>query len=239
MPQNLIDASLSQTYRPKGILKIAFSAYEKTLQVFKCSCLSPCTEKSISIAAIHKTPAKIDLTLIKAEETTGLGLRKSGCTQPLAKNKFHSLSANVGILLFKQEESREESIRYTSMIALADVYNTIGLFFGVCVLSMYDTLEGTLISFLCEGIRGTIESKDPNDTKSDVGLCSLTPKVLKLRNITGHEIRDIERLDATLFERLTTVWFFIWTALAIVTTQQVCSHKSGILVSLPYSQEPF
>jgi hypothetical protein len=55
-------------------------------------------------------------------------------------------SKYMRVLILQQESRRGQSVSYTKLMALADVYNMIGLFFGVSVLSMYGALESAIIA---------------------------------------------------------------------------------------------
>jgi hypothetical protein len=51
----------------------------------------------------------------------------------------------VQIIMLGKERRRTESLAYTQTMAAADAFNAVGLFFGVSLLSLYDSIEELLI----------------------------------------------------------------------------------------------
>ena len=56
------------------------------------------------------------------------------------------ISALIRILILRQESRRDQSVKYTQIMAIADIYNVVGLFFGISFLSIYGALESAVIA---------------------------------------------------------------------------------------------
>jgi hypothetical protein len=197
----------------------------KMLDNFECDCAEPCSMKTLKLTAVMNSPATVDLNLA-AQITQGSFKKKSGCVQPYDYgHETYQLTADLRVVLFKGEGIREETIVYTPIVAVADVYNAIGLLFGLCVLTMYETFEQTLLEFLL------IENKPERDVQHSLHQKpsrraeiwhSITRKVQKFRYLTGHELSEQSgNIPEHVLAKLTAPWLLLWTVLAMISTQQV------------------
>lgn len=111
---------------------------------FECTCPQPCSAKRLVLLSSQTTPATKDLTPLTAQTEL---MSADECRND-APSRAWAMDASkyMRVLILQQESRRGQSVSYTKLMALADVYNMIGLFFGVSVLSMYGALESAIIA---------------------------------------------------------------------------------------------
>jgi hypothetical protein len=205
------------------------SAYADIVQNFKCTCLDPCSEKTLQLT-VHRTPVTFDLNSA-ASASQGTYATKTGCMQPYDEQRRYPIALATTIVLFKAEQIREETVIYTQLMALADVYNTIGLFFGLCVLSMYETFEETLLVFRSQTSKLDSHGRDTRRSKVEhqhtsfegPGLWyALAVRVQKFRYLIGHQVgEDAGSISASALVQITVQWILLWLLLAAITIEQV------------------
>ncbi len=220
---------IPQSLPKDQILDFMLLAQAKTVDNFACTCLEPCSDKTIELT-IMRSPATFDLNQA-AKITQGDSYkRQSGCVKPYDENKLRALAAPVGVVLLKAEGIREEAVVYTKMIAVADVYNAIGLFFGLCILTVYETFEETIQSLFlgnedalpqaANKLLGS-DCQEIDNSRLLKYWYSFAVNLEKFRYFIGHPLSGIERSGMALV-RLTTIWMLLWIILAVITVQQVC-----------------
>lgn len=116
------------------------SLFSSLVSKFQCTCPKPCAMKEFVLINTQSNPAKQDLSNL-------LFLGKSVCSKPeiVYKNKEIGNQAKIRILLLRKESVRFQSVFYNAVMAMADGYNAIGLFFGITFLSVYDAVEDSLV----------------------------------------------------------------------------------------------
>jgi hypothetical protein len=198
-------------------------ANPKTIQNFKCNCLEPCSKKTVELM-VQRNPATVDL-LNQAPQNVQDGYkRKRGCVQPYDKQRLYPHAAVLRVVLFKAEDIREQAVVYSPLIALADVYNALGLFFGLCILNIYETLEKTFLEHLRDKKKsvsdaaGKVEHNGRHIGQVPGVWHNLAKKVQRFRYITGYEVSyNVGYIP----EMVHLPWMLLWILLASLTIQQV------------------
>jgi hypothetical protein len=105
---------------------------------FRCPCKRNCFQRAFQIVAIQpNTPAKFDLTSVAFAKKINVCLDLKTPVQMKALPTTHTLN----IILSKRETQNVLAISYTIIMLMADVANSLGLFFGLSVISLYEAME--------------------------------------------------------------------------------------------------
>jgi hypothetical protein len=127
------------------LLRTTIEAYFKSEQSFKCPCPQPCREKKTVLLSRQLSPSTMDLRSQTLENHKGRAKNKWVCRDAEWQSRKMFDGLRVQIMILRKERTRTESLSYTQIMATADAFNAVGLFFGLSVLSLYDSIEGLLI----------------------------------------------------------------------------------------------
>jgi hypothetical protein len=173
----------------------------------------------------RSVPTTVDLTSKQDEGSI--------CEELKSKNELESFNADntMKIVISRREASKIISSSYTVTMLLADVANTLGLFFGLSVISIYEALERRCITVRTqvvqdEGLRPKPETSSCRffAPLAASPLTALLQHVALLRtSITGK--KDVSRRDAptknTIYDWSEYAWALTWLVCFGVTIQQV------------------
>jgi hypothetical protein len=134
--------------------KKALQVYNEVVQKFTCTCLQTCYEKQIKVASIKYAELKYSASSATKPSQKAEGYKNRDCKATITDEGVREGIVRAQIVLQKKEHVLEETVSYTRSIALADAYNTVGLFFGVCLLTTYGSLEEALVKFVNSSKRG-------------------------------------------------------------------------------------
>jgi hypothetical protein len=129
-------------------LKEALQVYHEVVQNFTCTCLRTCYEKQIKVASIKYSELQSSPSSASKPSQEAEGYKNRGCKATIIDEGVREGIVRAQIVVQKKENILDETVSYTTSIALADAYNTVGLFFGVCLLTMYSSLEEAVVRFI-------------------------------------------------------------------------------------------